>query len=203
MIFSECSPRSLVAYTCWPAMHMCSSLGELHHVRDPAQHLYPPSHLQRKAYSLMTRMLQSYDSVLEVLWLKKNTKQNIIYNHKLYVTHWFLKKTNDRSNGHRHVHTEKKNVHLSIDSTIHMVQHEVSGAHWLLPLLNSVSSISVSKFWLWSAPACFTKMGIYCYWVKVCSSSSCSLLTPRPRQHTWFWRMVRGWKGFPLGTMPL
>lgn len=64
-------------------------------------------------------------------------------------------------NGYWHVHTEKK-VHLSIDSTIHMVQHEVSGAGWLLPLLNSVSSISVSKFWPWSAPACFTKMGIYC-----------------------------------------
>lgn len=129
----------------------------------------------------------------------KNKKQNIIYNHKWYMLH-----INNRSNGHRHVHTEqKKNVPLSIHSTIHMVQHEVSWAHWLLPLLNSVSSISVSKFWLWSAPACFTKTGIYCYWVKVCSSSSCSLLTPRPRQHTWFWRMARGWKGFPLGMMPL
>lgn len=29
------------------------------------------------------------------------------------------------------------------------------------------------------------------------------LLTPRPRQPTWSWRMAPGWKGFLLGMMPL
>lgn len=78
--------------------------------------------------------------------VKKNKRLYTTINDICY-TLIFFKKKNDRSNGHRQVHTEqKKYVHLSIHSTIHMVQHKILVAHWLLPLSNSVSSISVLKF---------------------------------------------------------